>query len=425
MFVYKIIHRVSGFDYLSLRANIFKPRKLLMFNNFILLITSVALFGFAVLVCVVFYQSSAQNTNTSETDRFTSLYNWIGLSLAGLGMSILCVLGMRGAHLVSLELLLFYFWGVTFFVSPLILATVICFDFYVYLSTYFTHNWESAEFYQVRKYFCIDGTADNKCIAPIYGGPDYESLDAWCLTLYNATDCGAIQEKALAEALAFAEDLVIVEGSVGILNCFQICLSIYLCFVILTREVIFQSMNAKVNLLLIQPILACAVVAYVLWILRDLNVPMYWIPPCFLSLTIIQSLQVPVGIFGWRWKSYKMLSLAIFLLSVTLALMAVCGIACLVFAVFVKNVLLIETPRSEAENIACAFELTGCCCCDYDSAERDRCPEWSKTEIISQLSVIMKICGIVSFLCMLYIIGALIVSAVTRNNLKNYKSDYI
>lgn len=62
---------------------------------------------------------------------------------------------------------------------------------------------------------------------------------------------------------------------------------------------------------------------------------------------------------------------------------------------------------------------------DDDYSSSDRCPEWSKSDIISQLSVILKICGIVSFLCMLYIIGALVVSAVTRNNLKNYKSDYI
>lgn len=25
---------------------------------------------------------------------------------------------------------------------------------------------------------------------------------------------------------------------------------------------------------------------------RDLNVPMFWIPPCFLTLTVIQTLQV-------------------------------------------------------------------------------------------------------------------------------------
>lgn len=268
MFVYKLVHRVSDFNYVALRTNLLKPRKLLMMNNFIMLITSVALFGFAVVVSITFYQGTAESSETSERERFASLYNWIALSLAGLGLSILCVLGMRGAHLVSLELLLFYFWGVAFFISPLILATVICFDFYIYLSTYFTHNWELPQFYQLRKYFCEEGTADNKCIAPIFGGPDFATTLDWCIYNFNATDCKKIQEVALDKALAFAEDIVVIEGSAGILNCVQILLSIYLCFVILTRDVITQSMNAKVNVLLIQPTIGCAVVAYVLWILR-------------------------------------------------------------------------------------------------------------------------------------------------------------
>lgn len=166
MFVYKLVHRVADFDYFTLRANLLKPRKLLMLNNFLMAICAIVLSGSAVLVCVTFYQSSAESTSS----RFTSLYNWILLSLAGLGLLALCVIGMRGAHLVSLELLLFYFWGVAFFISPLILETVICFDFYVYLSTYLTHNWELPEFSEVRQYFCAPGTADNKCIAPILGG---------------------------------------------------------------------------------------------------------------------------------------------------------------------------------------------------------------------------------------------------------------
>lgn len=270
MFVYRLVQRVAEFDYFSLKSSLLKPRKLLLLNNFIMAINAVALSSFAIFVCVIFYQSSARNTTDGEdkSSRFSSLYNWVALALAGLGLFTLCVIGMRGAHLVSLELLLFYFWGVAFFVSPLILGTVICFDFYVYLSTYFEHNWESPEFYQVRKYFCEKGTANNKCIAPILGGPEYDSTKAWCLAKYNATDCSAIQQKALERALDFGGRIVIIEGCVGLLNCVQIFGSIYLCFIMLTRDVITQSMNAKVNYLLIQPIVGCAIVAYVLWILR-------------------------------------------------------------------------------------------------------------------------------------------------------------
>ncbi len=58
---------------------------------------------------------------------------------------------------------------------------------------------------QVRQYFCIKGTADNKCVAPILGGPDYATTGDWCMALYNATDCGSIREKAVGEALNFSE----------------------------------------------------------------------------------------------------------------------------------------------------------------------------------------------------------------------------
>ena len=108
MFIYKLIHRATDFDYMALRSNLFKPRKLLLINNFVMGICALALFGFAVLVCVAFYQSSAEQAGNNTTDRFTSIYNWIGLALAGLGLSVLCVIGMRGAHLVSIVIYVCY-----------------------------------------------------------------------------------------------------------------------------------------------------------------------------------------------------------------------------------------------------------------------------------------------------------------------------
>ena len=49
---------------------------------------------------------------------------WLGLSIVGLCLSITCAIGMRGAHVVSLDMLLSYFWGVIVFIGPLVIGRV-------------------------------------------------------------------------------------------------------------------------------------------------------------------------------------------------------------------------------------------------------------------------------------------------------------
>lgn len=67
-------------------------------------------------------------------------------------MVSICIVGMRGAHLVSFELLLIYFWGITMFIGPLVLAVAAGFNFYFYMTVWITHYWESASFSLVSLY---------------------------------------------------------------------------------------------------------------------------------------------------------------------------------------------------------------------------------------------------------------------------------
>lgn len=115
-------------------------RQLLFVNNLILALCSIVLAGFSFLVCALFYQSSAANSV------FT---NWFALGVVGLSLTSICIIGMRGAHLVSLELLLFYFWGIAMFIGPLILGTVAGFGFIDYIEIWFKHSWEAPEFDEV------------------------------------------------------------------------------------------------------------------------------------------------------------------------------------------------------------------------------------------------------------------------------------
>ena len=149
------------------RLGFMSPRKWLIINNFVMSICSIALFGFSVVVCGVLF---ANPTSQSAGQSYNSLYNWLILAFVGLALTTLCIIAMRGAHLVSIlftgvklfiisfffftykvsiEHLMFFFWGISFFVPPLVLETVICFNFYQYLSSWFQHHWQDPAFYQV------------------------------------------------------------------------------------------------------------------------------------------------------------------------------------------------------------------------------------------------------------------------------------
>lgn len=54
-----------------------------------------------------------------------------------------------------------------------------------------------------------------------------------------------------------------------------------------------------------------------------------------------------------------------------------------------------------------------------------RCPEWSPKDVVEMMALNIKIAGVVAFLAMSYLIGALTVSGLVQDNLRNYKSDYI
>ena len=105
-------------------------RKVLFSINLIIAVCSLCLAGFSGYLTYLLY----------DPNFFSTWINWMGLSIVGLSLALTCIIGMRGAHLVSLDLLLSYFWGITVFVAPLLLGVVACFDFYSYLTVYFKHQ---------------------------------------------------------------------------------------------------------------------------------------------------------------------------------------------------------------------------------------------------------------------------------------------
>ena len=75
---------------------------------------------------------------------------WFSLSAVSFLLVFTCSLGMRGAYLLSLELLHLYFWGILVFIAPFILGTVVCFDFVNIISVWILHFWDDTSFDPVR-----------------------------------------------------------------------------------------------------------------------------------------------------------------------------------------------------------------------------------------------------------------------------------
>ena len=225
---------------------------------------------------------------------------------------VTATIGLRGAHLVSLELLLTYFWGIIVFIVPLVLGLFACFNFLAYTRIWFKHAWTLDSFAQVRKLFCIPhDTADNKCKAPIDSvivSPIYATnVTTWCLKNFNATDCETIRNKAVSSAVKWGSTLIIAQTVVGIIALFIISGSIYISYQILTSPVITQSMLDVINYFLAFPIAGCIGLAAYFWWIDSLDIAYGWLPKLYLALALAQVLALPLGIVAGRQKSRTLL----------------------------------------------------------------------------------------------------------------------
>eukprot|EP01041_Mallomonas_annulata_P008571 gene8571-17681_t len=351
----------------------------------------------------------------------TTYFGLIALAIVGLGLALTCVIGMRGAHLVSLELLLIHFWAITVFIAPLVLGVVICFIFLFYMDTWVNHNWDSMSFDKFRSLFCDANTANTKCRIPI--ASLYNST-AYCLEAYNATDCSQIRTNAQQHFIRWGRGLTFTIAAIGLLNIVEIFGSMYLCYHILTVSVLSQSMNEFINYLLILPVSGCFGLGYYLWHLRQYPLPSVWLPFLFYSLGAVLSMLVPFGIIAGRMKSQVMLATYVVISALALMGLVVAATLSFVYSTILSTALILS--RELLTRIACDASYSGCCCCESDSLPQDsRCPDWSSIEIIQVLINDMLLSGTTAVLSTVYVSGALFVAEVVRRNLKNYKCEYV
>jgi hypothetical protein len=223
---------------------------------------------------------------------------------------------MRGAHQVSLELLLSYFWGILVLFAPLLLGIFAVFNISFYTRIWFKHQWEEPDFRTIRLTFCDPkSTASTKCVAPIFevptiiGNNTYNSTQTWCLDLYNATDCSQIRANAINLAVQWGTSLILANSVIGLFGIGLMASAIYISVQILTHPVITQSMLEIINYLLIIPIAACCGQTIGFWWIHDMSFKFTWLPKLYMSLVVAQIVALPLGIAAGRQKSRSLLTM--------------------------------------------------------------------------------------------------------------------
>ena len=402
-------------------VNSVQSRKILQYLTVVMITFSCILIGFSSYLTDLFHNENNIND--------TNYLNWVGTLVVGIFLLIVCIIGYRGAQTVNLGYLLAYFWAITVFIAPILIGIVACFDFYKFVNMWFTHSWTNDSFAGVRQLFCNPASsADSYCAAPIGGGYNYSTVTDWCIGQYNSTVCEGIQSTSINDAITFGQSLAIIQAIISCGILFIILLSMYVCFRVLTKEVITESMNDVINYLLFVPLTGCIGIYIGMRTWSDYGgVKFSWFSKLYLALSIGIFLSIPLGIFAGKFKFQVLMTIYMLLIWLCLSGLVIGGSFGIVYSRLLISVFV--PLESDVDYIACKKQLSGCCCCDegllsYNDNGR-MCPEWSSEEIASLLSLELKIYSVISCVSVAYLAGAFIVGGFMKQNILNYKSDFV
>jgi len=190
-------------------------------------------------------------------------------------------------------------------------------------------------------------------------------------------------------------------------------------------QVIISSMLNAINYLLLLPAFACFAVGLFLKQHDDLQVD----DQLLLSLFTISSWAlVLLALFG-AFVSYKKIRealkvYAVAMICVVVLLSAASGLS---FYYVWKVESLYEVKSDvDVQKVACSGEMYGCCCCDEEEAENDeRCPEWSRPEIVSIIETDFKLSALIALVSAVFASRAVRAAYLMINSLKDYKCVYL
>lgn len=298
------------------------PRKLLFNINIFVTVLTLVLSGFSMYVSTLIYDRSF----------IGGWADFVGVSIVSFAIALTCITGARGSHIVSLELLLGYFWLVVVFIGPLILGVVIALTFTRYIDVYFLHQWTEPNFSKIRDLFCHE-YSDTKCLVPLSITTNLEAVNnTYC---DYQTDCVTVRDSAINQAIKYGTELTISQASLCLLVLLLLGWAMYTCQFIVTSAVITQSMNDYINYLLLLSIGSSAGLAYYMWWLNEFKGGTFdygWIPSLFIAMSIAQTVAIPFGIYAGRSKSRVLLTIYIIFVFLIASGFAATGVLGLIIA---------------------------------------------------------------------------------------------
>ena len=80
----------------------------------------------------------------------------------------------------------------------------------------------------------------------------------------------------------------------------------------------------------------------------------------------------------------------------------------------------------QVQSIACSGDMYGCCCCNEEEAdETERCPEWSREEIMNIIRTDFKLSALIALVSVIFAFRAVRAAYLMIHSLKDYKYTYI
>jgi len=193
----------------------------------------------------------------------------------------------------------------------------------------------------------------------------------------------------------------------------------------LTLQVIMSSMLDAINYLLLLPAVACFSVGVFLKQHQDLQVEDIWLNYLFIASSASLLVLAIFGAFASLKKIRSALKLYAAAMIVVVGALSVAGATSFFYVLKVESLYEVKSVVSVQE-VACNGNMFGCCCCDEDEAEgTERCPEWSREEIVSIIETDFKLAALIAFVSAGFATRAVRAAYLMINSLKDYKCTYV
>ncbi|KAG7363351.1 hypothetical protein IV203_026711 [Nitzschia inconspicua] len=353
------------------------------------------------------------------------------VGLIGAVIMVMCFCTVRIIKEVDLVGAIRYLWSLLWIFPVELFFNITLFDYHQVTEVWVVHWWGNRQFSWLRDRYCLEGTADTLCVVPIDGGPDYDTEDDWCQSLYNSSECTAIRDDAQKDASFW---LLIFYTSLAIWGCifmFLMLLVINTLERIISKPIVQKSRETNVPGWLTFPTVATALVGTVFLfapssLLRTLK-EQQWVG---LLYTVTSALFFIALLMGCCLSSFSIRSNAdkrrkgsgviifIGVLAVNASLLATLFVTSIVWSSKV------QLNNSQRGDIACLIDDNDCTNCDA-ALSADKCPEWSVEDVTSILQTQLKQSASLAAIFILYAVNVMSYGVNLRKHLSQYQIDYV